>query len=132
MSTSLPSSHLDLLSAPGTAALATIGADGTPQVTAIWYFLEDGKVKISLSSARQKLKNLQQRPTATFFVIDPQNPMRTIEIRAGVELAPDPDLAFGDRVVAHYGNPFDMRDIDQPGDLRWVATLNPTRGNVNG
>lgn len=59
MSTEIPSSHVDLLQAPGTAVLATIGKDGLPQVTALWWLLEDGVIKISISSARQKLKNLQ-------------------------------------------------------------------------
>ena len=40
--TALPDSHQDLLDARGAAALATIGADGQPQVTAVWFIVDDG------------------------------------------------------------------------------------------
>jgi PPOX class probable F420-dependent enzyme len=132
MSTEFPASHLDLLSSPHVGALSTIGADGIPQVTALWYLLDDGVVKISLNSSRQKLKNLQARPIGTLFIIDPANPGRTIEIRANVELTRDVDYEFTDRVIANYGNLFNARDIDRPGEQRWVVTLHPTRVNVWG
>jgi PPOX class probable F420-dependent enzyme len=132
MSIELPASHIDLLSSPYTGSLATVGSDGTPQVTALWYLLDDGVIKISLNSSRQKLKNLQQRPIATLFIIDPANPGRTLEVRATVELARDPDYELTDRVVAHYGNLFNARDIDGPGQERWIVTLNPKKVNVWG
>lgn len=133
MSTEIPASHLDLVQSPITASLSTVGNDGLPQVTALWFLLDDdGAIKISISSARQKLKNLQTRPFATLFIIDPANPQRTLEVRGNFELEADPDYAFIDRVVAHYGNPFDARDIDQPGDTRWIAVLRPTRVNAFG
>lgn len=65
-------------------------------------------------------------------MLDPQNPMRTIEVRGTFELEQDPDYTFADRAIAHYGNPFNARDLDQPGETRWVATLRPSRVNVNG
>jgi PPOX class probable F420-dependent enzyme len=132
MSAEFPASHLDLLTSPNTAALSTVGKDGVPQVTALWYLLDDGLVKISLNSSRQKLKNLQATPIGTLFIIDPSNPGRTIEIRANIELTPDVDYEFTDRVIANYGNLFNARDIDGPGDQRWVVTLHPTRVNVWG
>ena len=132
MSTTFPDSHLDLLQAPHTGTLSTIGPDGVPQVTALWYLLDDGEIKISLSSARQKFKNLRDRPLATLFVIDPTNTQRTIEVRGSVDLTVDDEYAFADRAVAHYGNLFDVRDVDQPGEQRYVATMRPTRVNTVG
>ena len=38
--TAVPASHLDLLETP-TAILGTIGPDGRPQLTAIWYLVDD-------------------------------------------------------------------------------------------
>jgi len=38
--TTLPDSHADLLANPGVTALSTIGPDGYPQVTAIWFLRE--------------------------------------------------------------------------------------------
>ncbi len=57
--TTFPESHQDLLKAE-VAMLATIGPDGYPQVTALWFlFDEDATLKLSLNSTRQKVKNLQ-------------------------------------------------------------------------
>src|SRR5262249_40352840 len=52
-----PESHRDLLDAP-VAMLATQSANGYPQVTALWFLYEDGEIKLSLNTARQKVKNL--------------------------------------------------------------------------
>jgi hypothetical protein len=54
---SVPSTHLDLLDA-SVATLATIGPDGRPQVSGVWFLADDGVVKVSLNVARQKTKNL--------------------------------------------------------------------------
>ena len=43
MSASVPSSHVDLLDA-AIATLATIGPDGRPQVSAVWFLNDDGVV----------------------------------------------------------------------------------------
>jgi PPOX class probable F420-dependent enzyme len=125
--TELPASHRDLLEAPGVGALATIGPDGHPQVTAVWYLLDDGALKLTMRDTRQKAKNLQSRPRATLFLLDPDNPYRTLEIRGTVGIAPDPDYAFADRVGNKYGA--DLRALDTPGDHRIVVTLHPLKIN---
>lgn len=130
-STDLPESHRDLLEAAGVAVLATVGLRGAPQLTAVWYLLDtDGLLKISVRTDRQKAKNLARQPRATFFLIDPAIPTRTIEVRATVELRLDEDYEFAQRVGAKYGT--DMRSLDQPGDSRFVLTLRPYRVNYRG
>jgi hypothetical protein len=57
----IPQSHEDLLQLEA-ASLATIGPDGFPQVTALWFLYEDGKIKISLNETRQKTKKLTGSP----------------------------------------------------------------------
>src|SRR5918994_1131498 len=95
----LPVSHRDLLEAPAVGALATVGSDGRPQVTAVWYLLdEDGLLKVSVKTHRQKIRNLSERPVATFLVIDPANPVRTLEIRATTQMSPDDDYDFAQRL----------------------------------
>ena len=132
MTTTLPSSHIDLLEQPLTAAFATVAPDGKPQVTALWYLLgDDGVIRISVNSSRRKLSNVKAQPVGTLFLVDPANSMRTLEVRADIELSDDPDYTFAETVVAHYGADFDMRDIDQPGDTRLILTLHPTRVNAN-
>jgi PPOX class probable F420-dependent enzyme len=126
--TTIPASHRDLLDTD-VATLATIGRDGLPQVTALWFLLDDdGLVKVSLNGARQKTKNLQQRPECTLFILDRANPMRTLEIRARAEIRPDDDYAFADKVGTKYGA--DLRRMDRPGERRVVVILHPVKINA--
>ena len=42
---------------------------------------------------RQKCRNLRRNPNCDLFIIDPRNPLRTLEVRAEVELTADRDKA---------------------------------------
>lgn len=129
--TTFPESHQDLLNAD-VATLATIGQDGYPQVTAIWFlFDEDGVLKLSLNTTRQKTKNLQAHPECTLFILDRANPYRTLEIRARAEITPDPEYTFAQKVGAKYGG-VDLRNNDRPGETRVVVALRPIKVNVWG
>jgi PPOX class probable F420-dependent enzyme len=127
----IPASHKDLLDAPNTAVLTTVGADGQPQSTAVWFLVDDdGALKLSITTDRQKYRNLTRNPKATLFVLDPANPFHGLELRATVELAPDPDKALLPKFAARYNTPVEM--LDQPGLERVIATLTPLRVVANG
>lgn len=121
----IPESHRDLLEAPLVASLSTVGADGAPQVTAIWFVAEGDTVKASLVTARQKYKNIVAHPQATLFIIDPNNPFRTLEIRASAEVGEDPNLELFERILRHYGH--DPATFPGPRDGRVAITLRPSR-----
>ncbi|SOD74958.1 PPOX class probable F420-dependent enzyme [Jatrophihabitans sp. GAS493] len=121
----IPESHRDLLDAAIPAALATVGAAGYPQVTAIWVIRDGDTVVSSLAGARQKLKNLRAHPQATIFVLDPTNPYRTLEIRGDVTIEPDPDLITLTRVLEAYGT--DLQSFDGLLEDRNTVTLRPGR-----
>jgi PPOX class probable F420-dependent enzyme len=126
----IPDSHMEFMNAPNTAVLTTVGADGQPQSTAVWYLIEEGVLKTSITTDRQKYKNLVRNPKATLFVLDPTNPYRTIEIRANVELAPDPEKSLLPKFAAHYNVPVEV--LAQAGSDRVTATFSPVRINANG
>ncbi len=129
--TTYPESHRDLLQAD-VAILATNGLDGFPQVTALWFLLDDdGTLRLSLNTTRQKTKNLQANEQCTLFILDPANPYRTLEIRGRAEIQPDPDYHFAKKVAAKYGD-VDLRANDRPGETRVVVTLQPTKVNTWG
>ena len=128
----IPASHRDVLENNQVAILATVGPDDSPQVTASWFVAEeDGTVRMSLNTGRQKVKNLMRRPESTLFFTDPANPYRTLEIRARAEIEPDPDYVFADQVGAKYGGA-DMRTVDQPGETRVAVTFVPVKVNTFG
>ena len=128
----IPASHRDLIETNQVVALATVGPDGFPQVTAVWFLAEpDGTIKVSLNTARQKTKNLRRHPEATLFFVDPANPYRTLEVRARSVVEPDPGYAFADRLGAKYGGT-DLRDMDRGGGERVVAVFAPVKVNTFG
>jgi PPOX class probable F420-dependent enzyme len=122
----IPESHRDLLDTRF-ATLATVGPDGRPQLSEVWFLAEDGTVKISLNTTRQKTKNLVRHPEATVFILDLANPYRYLEIRGDAEVTPDDDYSFAAKVGAKYGS--DLRAHDQPGETRVTVTIRPTRIN---
>ena len=123
----IPSSHRDLLETQ-VATLATIDPSGRPQLSAVWFLAENGTLRLSLNTLRQKVKNLQRNRSVTFFVIDPKNPMRYLEVRGDAEIQPDADYAFASRLGKKYG--VDVRTFDQPGESRVVVTIQPVRVNA--
>ena len=126
----IPESHVDLIEKSQIVVLGTNGRGGFPQITALWFLVEDDAIKVSLNTARQKTKNLVRDPNVTLFFMDPANPYRTLEIRAVATVAPDPDYAFADKVGAKYGA--NLREMDAPGQSRVVVSFEPVQVNTFG
>jgi PPOX class probable F420-dependent enzyme len=120
--TTFPESHRDLLDA-AVASLATIGQDGFPQLTEIWFVYEEGELKLSLNRARLKTRNLLERPQCSLLILDLQNPYRYLEVRGSARIEPDDDYEFAARVGAKYDT--DVRAHDRPGETRVTVTLEP-------
>jgi PPOX class probable F420-dependent enzyme len=123
MAAQIPASHIHLLQAD-VATLGTIDSHGRPQLTALWFLAEDGKVRMSLNSSRRKTRNLQRNPACSVLIFEPGNLQRYVEIRGDARIEPDPDYAFADRVGEKYGA--DLRNMDEPGQSRVVVTVEPT------
>ena len=87
MSTEFPAAFHDLLDAQF-ATLATVGSDGGPQLTEVWFLFEHGKVKLSLNDSRLKTKNLRARPQCSLFILDLANPFRYLDVRGTAVLSP--------------------------------------------
>src|ERR1700753_1922053 len=95
----IPESHRDLLDAQF-ATLATVGPDGRPQLSEVWFLAENDTVRFSLNNSRQKTKTLPRRPAATVLILDLANPYRYLEIRGDAEVVPDDDYSFPAKVGA--------------------------------
>jgi PPOX class probable F420-dependent enzyme len=128
MSTTVPDSHADLLDAPQ-ATLATVGPDGRPQMSSVWFLAEDGVVRFSLHSNRQKTKNLQANPVIGVHIQDSENPVRYLEVRGDARIEPDDDYEFATRLGAKYGGA-DLRAMDAGQGQRFVVTVEPVRVNA--
>ena len=123
----IPHSHSDLLGAEF-ATFATIGDDGRPQLTEVWFLADQDGVAISLNSSRQKTRNLAKRPGCALLILDLANPYRYLAIRGDAQVEPDDDYAFAERVGAKYES--DLRQHDRPGEKRVVVRVRPSRVNA--
>jgi len=122
----IPISHQDLLQS-SVATFATIGPDGLPQLSEVWFLYEDGSLALSLSSGRQKTKNLKARPACCLLILDLAVPQRYLEVRGDAQVTLD-DGSFVERVGKKYET--DLRAYDQPGDQRVVVRITPRRVNA--
>jgi len=123
----IPASHRDLLDGQF-ATLATIGPDGRPQLSEVWFRAEDDTIGLSLNTSRQKTKNLLANPAANLFLLDLAVPYRYVEIRGDAEISPDDDYSFADRLGAKYNA--NLRDQDRPGESRVKVVIRPVRINA--
>jgi len=123
----IPASHRDLLDGQF-ATLATVGPDGRPQLSEVWFLAEGDVIGISLNTSRQKTKNLLANPAVNLFILDLAVPYRYLEIRGDAEITADDDYSFADAVDAKYHA--NARDHDQPGQSRVKVTIRPVRVNA--
>jgi PPOX class probable F420-dependent enzyme len=121
--TTFPDSHRDLLDAQ-VATLATIGGDGYPQLSELWFLYDDGELKLSLNDSRLKTRNLVKRPQCSLMILDVKNPYRYLVVRGNAAIEADDDYSFADKFGKKYSA--DLRVHDQPGESRVVVTIEPT------
>ena len=119
-----PESHRFLLDRP-LATLATIGADGRPQLSEIVFLFDEDELRISLNNSRQKSKNLIANPKVTLMILDDSG-YKYLEVRGDAKVEPDDDYAFGEKLMAKYPG-LDLRALDGPGEKRLKVTIEPTR-----
>ena len=76
-STTIPQGLEDLLNAK-VASLTTLGRDGAPQATLVWfaYNRDLSRFQLSLSDDRLKARNLLARPKVSLLIFDPADQFR--------------------------------------------------------
>src|ERR1700692_5124710 len=98
--TIIPDSHRGVLDEQ-VLACGTLGASGRPQLSNVWFVAEGDTIKMSLNTARQKVKNLQANPACS-VIITGNPPYRYLEVRGDAEITPAADYEFADKVGAKY------------------------------
>jgi PPOX class probable F420-dependent enzyme len=128
---SVPSSHADLLDQPLGAVLTTHFPSGRLQSTVVWFWHEGDDVLISTMAEFRKARNLQERPRATLLVLEPAGTRRWVEIRAEVQQVPGDGMADLDAVgrlycgvEPYFGTivPAHLAEVEHPITFRLVPT----------
>ncbi len=85
MATTVPEGYGDLLERPVVGVLSTVGADGVPNATPMWFQWDGTYLRFTHTKARRKIRNLQGNPNYSFVITDPDNPYRYLEVRGTLE-----------------------------------------------
>lgn len=123
----IPADLADLLERPVFGALGTVRPDGTVQVNPMWFQYDGERIRFTHTTKRAKYRNLQQNPSMSLLVIDPDDPMRYLELRGKlVEFVPDPSGAFYVVLGKRYGNPAQEPPADSPDRVIIVMSVDKT------
>ncbi|HMO58802.1 MAG TPA: PPOX class F420-dependent oxidoreductase [Roseiflexaceae bacterium] len=123
----IPETHLDLLESTALAHVATIDANGAPQVNPVWFGWDVTHLRFSNTKTRQKYQNALRDPRVAVSIVDPNNPYRYLEIRGEVvAIEEDPDLDFINAMAKKYLG-MEKYPWHRPGDERVVLVIKPQR-----
>jgi PPOX class probable F420-dependent enzyme len=110
----------DFVARSRTGTLATIGPDGQPHLTAMWYGVVDGEIWLETKAKSQKAVNLGRDRRVSFLIEDGQtyDTLRGVSFEGVAEVVDDPDALFlvGVSVFERYTGPYtdDMKPaVDQ-------------------
>ncbi|HWS84905.1 MAG TPA: PPOX class F420-dependent oxidoreductase [Ktedonobacteraceae bacterium] len=121
----IPQEYTNLLHTTALAHIATIGPQGEPQSTPVWFDWDGSHIRFSQIKTRQKYRNLQRNPHIALSIVDPTNPYRYLEVRGKVvRIDEDPNLDFINSMAKKYLGK-DTYPWHQPGDERVVVVVEP-------
>ncbi|MEV6767909.1 PPOX class F420-dependent oxidoreductase [Nocardia sp. NPDC051030] len=121
----VPESHADLLTRPLFGHLATLNADGSPQVTPIWQIWDGEFIRFTTTTDRAKHRNTARNPQVAISINDPDAPYRYLELRGVIErIDTDPQGEFFDVLARRYGLSYEPPVGDHP--RRVILVMRPT------
>ena len=95
--------------------IATIGPDGSPHLTTLFYVVEDGQIAFWTYGRSQKVVNLRRDPRITCLVEDGEDyfELRGVSIQGKARLVEDYDdiRALGARVAKRMAGDVDLGDL---------------------
>jgi PPOX class probable F420-dependent enzyme len=122
----IPDNYLDLLNQKKAFAnLATMMADGSPQVTPVWFDYTDGKIRVNTAKGRVKSRTLKPGALVALAIMDPDNAYRYVQIRGRVARAVEAGAdAHIDSLAKKYLGK-DIYPFRQPGEVRVMYEIEP-------
>ena len=132
MAAIIPEAFQDLLQKQAFAHLATVMADGSPQVTPVWCDFDGTHIRINSAKGRVKDTNMRRRPQVAVAIQDPDNPYRYLAVRGRVdeitEAGADAHIdALSKKYLGKETYPY-----RQPGEVRVIYKIRPERVSTLG
>ena len=127
MATTIPASHLDLLSKPAFANLATLNSDGSPQVTPVWVDWDGTNLLVNTARGRVKDRNLRRDGRVALAIADPENQYRYLGIQGRVTGMTEQGAdAHIDKMAKKYIGK-DKYPWRSPHEVRVLVTITPDK-----
>jgi PPOX class probable F420-dependent enzyme len=127
--TDLTADDLALINEPHLGFVATVMADGSPQITPVWVDSDGRGLRFNTARGRVKTDNLERDPNVAVLVIDENDPYRWVSIRGTAELIDEGADEHIDALATKYTGA-DSFTGRTPGQQRVTVKVNPTRRPV--
>ena len=134
MASTVPASHADLLKIdkPAFAQVATLNADGSPQVTPMWVDFDGTNILVNTARGRVKARNFERSPRVALAISDPQNPYRYLGIQGRVvEMTEAGADAHIDKMAKKYMGK-DSYPYRTPAEKRVIVKIAPEKVHAIG
>ncbi len=129
----IPDKYLDLLGQKKAIAnLATVMADGSPQVTPVWFDYENGMIRVNTAKGRVKARTLKEGAPVALSILDPDNAYRYIQIRGHVRRATETGANDHIDGLAKKYLGQDKYPWNKPGDVRIMYEIEPGSAQAMG
>lgn len=118
----IPARYHALLSSRCYAHVATIRTDGLLSVHPVAILFDGEQIRFSTLKSRGKFRNLGSDTRLSLSIMDPERPLRHIELRGRASWQDDPQRTFIDAIARKY---FDKEryPFDEPDAERITVTL---------
>jgi PPOX class probable F420-dependent enzyme len=129
----IPEQYLDLMQQKKAFAnLATIMADGTPQVTPVWFDYANGVIRVNSAKGRTKTRNMKEGAAVALSIMDPDNPYRYLQVRGKVTRVTEQGASAHIASLARKYIDQDKYPWSRPGEVRVTFEIAPEAVQVMG
>lgn len=128
----IPDGFQDILAKKSYAHLATLNADGSPQVTPVWFHYDGQHIVFNTALGRLKDRNLRRDPRVALSIQDPDNAYRYIQIRGRVVDVTEEGADASIDSLAHKYLGVDKYPYGQPGEKRVIFRIEPEKVQTMG
>lgn len=111
------------------AVLSTLGRQGEPITSAVWYGFHEGEIVVSTPAARPKARNVRNDGRVSFIVDTKERPYRGVAIEGEAEVLEDPEHVVLRGIAERYLGPVMPEWMRQrtEGQARVVIRIRPRR-----
>lgn len=107
------------------ASLATVMADGLPQVTPVWFDYTGGMIRVNTARGRTKARTLKAGAPVALAILDPDNPYRYVQVRGRVERVTEAGADGHIDALARKYLGKDTYPFRGPGEVRVLCEIRP-------